>query len=514
MKLNFKYILFVLFLFFIHSAFAQKDDSLEYKKYLYPNGKISSEGYLKEKKPEGYWKSYYETGILKSEGNRKNFLLDSLWKFYDKDGKVTLEINYREAKKNGLRTTYNYTDSTVTEENFVNDQKEGITRVLKNKIVLKIVPFVGGYENGIAKEYNKEGVVVVITEYRNGLIIMQENINRIDKEGLKQGKWKVFYPKGRVKWEGFFMNGKKNGFFKEYDTTGNLQSVLKYENDSLKKDAPETVKHDIKTDYYRNGNIKIVGSYLNNVPDGLRRDYSIDGKVTSSTMFKEGVIIAEGVVDNAGFRQGLFKEFYETGELLAEGYYKDNKRVGEWKYYHKNGKTEQVGKYGNAEKPQGLWKWYYPSGNLRREESFERGLEEGVMKEYSDTNTVIIEGNYVEGLKDGEWKYKAIDYYEVGPYKDDMKNGTWKGYYTDGTLRFEGSFLDEVPDRKHTYYYPNGKINITGNFAMGRKDGDWFHYNPDGSLFLIITYKDGLESQYNGVKLTPAFDRSDAEILY
>ena len=74
--------------------------------FYHPNGIKSSEGYMLNGKPEGYWKTYSEDGVLISEGNRKNYLLDSLWKFYDENGELKMEINYREGKKNGMRTTY------------------------------------------------------------------------------------------------------------------------------------------------------------------------------------------------------------------------------------------------------------------------------------------------------------------------------------------------------------------------------------------------------------------------
>ena len=55
---------------------------------------VSSEGLIKNGKPEGFWKSYYVTGIKKSEGKRTNFLLDSIWVFYDQAGDTTEKINY------------------------------------------------------------------------------------------------------------------------------------------------------------------------------------------------------------------------------------------------------------------------------------------------------------------------------------------------------------------------------------------------------------------------------------
>ena len=64
-------------------AQSQEKETLKdgYQVFKYPNGAVSSEGLIKNGKPEGFWKSYYVTGIKKSEGKRTNFLLDSIWIF-------------------------------------------------------------------------------------------------------------------------------------------------------------------------------------------------------------------------------------------------------------------------------------------------------------------------------------------------------------------------------------------------------------------------------------------------
>src|SRR5581483_2997305 len=69
--------------------------------FKYPNGQVSSEGMIKNGKPDGYWKTYFENGVLKSEGNRVNFKLDGPWKFYNDKGKMTAEYYYSGSKKNG-----------------------------------------------------------------------------------------------------------------------------------------------------------------------------------------------------------------------------------------------------------------------------------------------------------------------------------------------------------------------------------------------------------------------------
>ena len=69
---------------------------LELAIFKYDNGVVSSEGYMLNGKPEGYWKTYYEDGLLKSEGNRLNQQLDSIWKFYSPTGSMTQQISYKD----------------------------------------------------------------------------------------------------------------------------------------------------------------------------------------------------------------------------------------------------------------------------------------------------------------------------------------------------------------------------------------------------------------------------------
>ena len=83
-------------LLFSLKAFSQT----EYQTYSYPNGQISSEGTLRDGRPDGLWKTYYESGQLKSVGKRKDFLLDSTWVFFSEAGDTTLMVNYKKDLKN------------------------------------------------------------------------------------------------------------------------------------------------------------------------------------------------------------------------------------------------------------------------------------------------------------------------------------------------------------------------------------------------------------------------------
>src|ERR1700741_1241988 len=106
-----------IFLFLFSTVlFAQSTQTIlpnGFNTFYYDNGEISSEGMLRDGKPDGYWKTYSVNGVIKSEGNRKNFQLDSVWKFYNEKGILAFEFNYKDGKKNGLKKTFD------TEEDFL-----------------------------------------------------------------------------------------------------------------------------------------------------------------------------------------------------------------------------------------------------------------------------------------------------------------------------------------------------------------------------------------------------------
>ena len=490
--------------------FAQ-DNEIEpngYNIFYHDNGEISSEGMMRNGEPDGYWKTYYESGIIKSEGNRLNFQLDSIWSFYNEEGELILQITYKEDKKNGLRRIIR--EKEIVEENFVNDVKQGITKYyFTDGKLKKTVPFVDGLENGMALEYNEEGMIINLIEYKKGFIVNRDKINRKDKNGLKQGKWIYFYDDGIVRQEGNYRNDMKNGYFKEYDKDGNLVIVSKYIDDILQEDVAELVELEVRTDYYPNGTIKTIASYKDSIPEGVRREYDENGRIKMAYIFSKGDIIGQGILNEDGEKEGDWKEYFKDGNLKAEGRYKDGKRVGQWKFYHENGNLEQSGKYNEHGELDGTWRWYYLSGELLREDNYMNDLADGHLIEYSEDGKVITEGDYIEGYEDGYWIYESPFHKEEGNWRDGMRNGKWKSYWDDGQLSFSGDFIDDNPNGRHTWYWDNGQIKDEGRYIMGRKDGDWIKYNYDGTVFIVISFKNGIEKKYDGIRIKPEMEEED-----
>jgi antitoxin component YwqK of YwqJK toxin-antitoxin module len=341
----------------------------------------------------------------------------------------------------------------------------------------------------------------VVSKYFAGILGKREFINRTDKFGLKQGSWKYFWENGNLKEEGTFQNDKKHGYFKYYDEAGNFKSVEKYENDNLIADAPETRQMEVRTAYHSNGRQAITATYYKGVPDGIRREFDENGMVINGYVFANGILKYEGITDEDGKRQGLWKEFYPTGEIKSEGNYVNSNKEEVWKFYFENQKIEVKGKYKNGKK-EGTWYWYYPNGELLQEENWSKGKLDGAFFEYNENGEIIVKGAYFEGTEEGEWLYIQGNAIEKGVYYDGMRTGLWTTKWREnGTPISEIEYDQNLFNGKHILYHFNGRIRETGKYSGGERVGIWSIYDEEGELLLTTVYVEGLEIQWDDYKM-------------
>ncbi|MFN5182711.1 MAG: toxin-antitoxin system YwqK family antitoxin [Bacteroidota bacterium] len=504
----------IIFFIFIEFILSQGDTNKVkndgYNIFFYDNGIKSSEGLMRSGKPDGYWKNYYQNGNLKNEGNRKNYLLDSVWKFYTDAGKLNRIINYGSGKKNGYTITYDTSGKILSKENYNNDYKTGNSYnfYLSGKTHF-IIPYKNGKIDGEVLELSEDSILIGITVYKSGFIEKTENINRKDKNGVKQGKWKEFDLNGNLKKEMNYRDGSLDGYIKEYDNKGNLITVEKYFS-GKKIDNPKELK-DIKfyKEYYSGRQIKFEGGYLDNYPHGFHYYYNINGKIDSAIYYEEGFALEKGKMDSLNNKTGLWIELYQTGELKGKGQYFNGKKTGYWKYWYPSGKEEQSGKFDKNGNQIDNWKWYYENGNVLRDENFIAGKRNGFFSDYLEDGKIIESGEYVEDQKEGFWIYQMGNYIEKGNYLQGERDSVWNAWWsTTGKLRYKGSWLSGSAEGKHMWYYENGKKMVEGFFMGGSKNGNWYFFNEEGELFLTIEFDNDEEVAFNGTKLTSEYEKA------
>jgi antitoxin component YwqK of YwqJK toxin-antitoxin module len=481
-----------------------QDPTDGFTRYFHPNGQVSSEGMLVDGKPEGYWRTYYDTGVLRSEGNRAGFLLDSLWRFYDPEGRLQSETNYRADKKEGEARRFDADGNLMSLEIYENDLREGVSLYYHaNGQVHKEIPFVQGKEEGRGLEYAEDGRIVALLHYGAGMLRKREDINRVDRMGMRQGPWKEFHPNGKVKWEVNYVDDRRQGIFKEYDGLGNLKDMQKYDAGEVDTEAQEKLTVDIKRTFHPGGKVASIGSYSKSGKrEGLFKEFAPSGEVTAARIYMNDELISEGMVNDLGAMEGPWTEYFVTGEKRAEGSYKAGRREGDWTFYHRSGKVEQKGKYLNG-LPHGEWRWYHENGNLHREEIYRRGREDGPSVEYAVDGKVITKGEYIDGLREGKWLYELGDHREEGHYKDGLRDGQWVFTYEDGRRNFVGQYVAGERHGKHRWWWPNGQLRLEGRFTMGLEQGDHVHYNEFGYAVLTVKYRDGVAVRIDGDRVPP-----------
>ena len=69
---------------------------------------------------------------------------------------------------------------------------------------------------------------------------------------------------------------------------------------------------------------------------------------------------------------GKYIEWYDNGNKMDEGEYKDGKKEGKWIEWHEDGTKKEEGEYKDGEK-EGKWSGWYECGNNQYEKEYKDG---------------------------------------------------------------------------------------------------------------------------------------------
>ena len=178
-------------------------------------------------------------------------------------------------------------------------------------------------------------------------------------------------------------------------------------------------------DFYPNGNKRYEGQFKNDKCKGTFTYYDESGKLKATNEF------------DASGEKALNKTYAPNGRLIATGYYVNQKKEGEWKYFDKDSGQLLLSEENKNGKVHGWSKLYNPNnGVLAEETQYVEGQPEGHCKKYSDTGVLLMDCHYHNGLLDGHCKtyYPSQVLKEEGQYTEGRKMGEWKTYNEDGDL--------------------------------------------------------------------------------
>lgn len=134
----------------------------------------------------------------------------------------------------------------------------------------------------------------------------------------------------------------------------------------------------------------------------------------------EGRITARYQVDKkSGLRMGIYKSYYENGEVFEESTYLNDTLTGVRKLFH-------------------------PNGVLMIEEHYQKGQFEGEYRSWYDDGTPESEGQYAGNAMSGLWKryYRTGQIHQELTFSDNLENGPFRTWHPNGNLMEEGTYLE------------------------------------------------------------------------
>lgn len=145
-------------------------------------------------------------------------------------------------------------------------------------------------------------------------------------------------------------------------------------------------------DFYSNGQKRYEGQFKNDFCVGEFKYYDEQGRLKATNTF-----------DKSGTR-ALNKSYASNGTLIATGYYVNQKKEGEWRYFSKDNGVLILVEENRDGKVHGTSKVYYETGMLMTECQYENGLREGPAKTFYPSGALKEEGAFLHGEKTGIWK--------------------------------------------------------------------------------------------------------------
>jgi antitoxin component YwqK of YwqJK toxin-antitoxin module len=99
--------------------------------------------------------------------------------------------------------------------------------------------------------------------------------------GIKNGSFKTYFLTGQLEKEGYIENDKNEGEWKYYYENGHLEVIGNFK---------ENLANDQWISYYNNGNIKISGNYKNGKQFGAWKYYDSNGELINIIYYIDGKI--------------------------------------------------------------------------------------------------------------------------------------------------------------------------------------------------------------------------------
>ena len=508
MRKNFFILTFLFFVFSILNAKPLKNE------IALQNIRNKADKLVQEEIRNDYKKEYLKrkNNLEKIEGIKENLFSDDEFVFRLEDGIVTEASRIIEKIHN-----------TSVTQTF--DEKGNL---------LTIIFFITGDENSLLyRYYDKDLNLAIDINCIDGKCIQKGYYSNKElayiKEGkltenldvLANGKYTEYYKNGKIKIQGNYKEGRRNGEFKTFlknsKSAGSViykdgkiikSTLIKSMKDNASFSPISYVNYDLDTSYsigkvdFPNKLLKTYYMYnKKGVLNGDSIKYYEEGNIQSIVPYKNNLV------------EGLIIRYYENGNIKEEVNYKNDKMNGEAKSYDENGKLngrtifkDNIKLEEEVHKENEILKNTFKNGEVVKQDICspngtlkERRVLNGNEMEYSSfyengnvkqkiltkDKVIIKEQLYA---RNGNIMLNSFFSTDGKPIKEVFE------YYPDGKLFRKISTMDEMANGDTLEYYPNGNIKKKAFFKNDKQEGEYTVYYESGVIMQKVLYKNGVRN--------------------
>ena len=442
---------------------------------------------------------FFTFSILNAKPLKTEAELQNIRNKADKIVKEELKNDYKKEyfkRKNNLEKIEGIKENIFSDGEFTFELKNGVvdniskniekkTNIFVNKAfdkdgnLLKIASLAKlDEETFLYREFNKDLNLIVETyaigeksiqkAYYSNKKLAYTREGKLDEDYnlLTNGKYTEYYKNGQMKVQGSYKEGKRDGEFKAFLKNGKSAGSVFY------KDG---IPDGESVEYYEEGNIKSIIPFRNNIVEGLTITYYENGNIDEEVNYKNNKMNGEA------------KSYDENGKLNGRTIFKDDIRL-EDDVYKENEILKNTFKNGELVKqdicaPNGTLKerrilngdemeysTFYPNGNVKQKILTKDKI---IIKEqiYARNGNIMSNSFFSDGKP-------VIELFE---------------YYPDGKLFRKISTINKILNGDSIEYYPNGNIKEKVHFIDDKEEGEHFFYDEKGNLIKTEIYKNGVK---------------------
>ena len=196
--------------------------------------------------------------------------------------------------------------------------------------------------------------------------------------------------------------------------------------------------------------------------------------------------------DSNGLKQGLWKRNYPNGRMMYEGFFSNNKPVGEWRRYHENGALRAILLHSEISDSVSA-QLFDISGKLAAQGTYVYEQKAGKWKYFADGRK-ISEEEFIDGVKSGISRryYPSGELLEEAEWKNDQKNGRYRAFYQSGKPFLECKYENNLRNGFCVTYFPSGAMEVDAFYKNDLPHSEWKYYTENEQLRFTLYYDEGV----------------------